>query len=469
MTLRSLVLTGLALMGLNLAPLAGASPYQRFDAPNLALTNATVIDGRDQGVMRETTILVEEGRIVAIQGAEAPIAEGYTRVDLDGHTVIPGLVMMHEHLFYPTGNGHYGDMLYSFPKLYLAGGATTIRTAGTTAPYGDLGVARGVARGREIGPDMNVTAPYLNGPGLPILKIHPLRDAQNAHDLVTYWQSEGVESFKLYMQIRQDEMETALKLAHERGQTVTGHLCSITLGQAAELGIDNIEHGFITATDFVSDKQADTCPDGQSVKASLLALPVDSPKMAALIDKLVANNVAITSTLTIYETFAKGRPIAYSEALAQMTPHVRELYLSRWSAIQQSDSEQWRELLAKEMAWEKRFVEAGGTLLVGTDPTGYGGVVAGWSNLRALELLLETGFTLPEAVRIASYNGAHFLGRDHEVGTIEVGKRADLAIFSSDLTGDSANFKGIRYTMKAGKLYDSQAIFADLKGIVGLH
>lgn len=455
--------------GLGTAAHANSSDYLSYPAQDLALTNATVIDGTGKPLRKQQTILISDGKITAIQAATAAIPDGFTALDLSGHTVLPGLVMMHEHMFYPTGKGNYTEMLFSFPKLYLAGGATTIRTAGTTAPYGDLNLAYAVSAGKTIGPDMDVTAPYLNGPGLPLMKLKALRDANNAKAMMDYWQSEGVNSFKLYMQIRTDEMQTVLDLAHSKKQKVTGHLCSITLGQAADMGIDNLEHGFVTATDFVEEKENDKCPSGKAVRQSLLDLPLDSPKMAKLINKLVDNDVAITSTLTIYETFAKGRPVVHSKALDQLTTEVRGLYLDRWSSIQQGDDESWTKLFKKEMAWEKQFVDAGGTLLVGTDPTGYGGVVAGWSNLRALELLQEAGFSLEQTVKIATLNGATFLEQQDSIGTIEVGKRANLAIFNSDLSSDNGDVTAIRYSVKDGNIYDSQKIFNSLKGIVGLH
>lgn len=439
------------------------------EAQKFALKNVTMIDGTGSPARSNQTILVNGDRIEGVINAGEVLPDSYLEIDLSGHTVVPGFVMLHEHLFYPTGLGNYSDMVYSFPRLYLAGGATTIRTAGTMAPYADLNISNAIKDKKIIGPDINVTAPYLNGPGLPIMKVRALMGADDAENQVKYWLSEGVESYKLYMHIRQNEMQRIIQLAHENQQKVTGHLCSVTFREAADLGIDNLEHGFVAATDFVKSKQKNECPSRKDTMESLLNEPLESKAVEKLIAHLVKNNVTITSTLTIYETFAKGRPLAWQEALRVMNQDVKQQYLDRWSKIQDGDNTDWAELLKREMHWEKKFVEAGGHLVVGTDPTGYGGVVAGWSNLRAIELLVEAGFELAEAIKIASLNGAIFLDKVNDIGTIKPGKLANLAIFEGDLSQDLKYLKSIKWAIKQGTIYDSRAIFAAMEGKVGLH
>jgi len=436
---------------------------------SIALTNLYVIDGTGRSGTENQTLLIQNGKIVSIQDANKTIPAEFTQIDLTGKTVTPGFVMLHEHLFYPTGLGNYSDMVHSFPRLYLAGGTTTIRTAGTMAPYADLNLSKKTKVDKIIGPDIDVTAPYLNGPGLPILKTKALENADDAERMVRYWQSEGAVSYKLYMHIRQDEMKRVIKLAHQHNQKVTGHLCSVTLAEAAKLGIDNLEHGFVSATDFVEGKEKDKCPSSALVRQSLLNLEFDGKEIQQLINTLVQHDVTITSTLPVYETFAKGRPIAYPQALELMDADTKEQYLTAWSNIQASDNEVWTELFKREMYWERKFVEAGGKLVVGTDPTGYGGVVAGWSNIRAIELLIEAGFPLEQAIKIASLNGAKFLERDKEVGSLEVGKVANLAIFDGHLGKEAAAFRKIQWVMKNGIIYNSKALFDSMKGKVGLH
>ena len=125
-------------------------------------------------------------------------------------------------------------------------------------------------------------------------------------------------------------------------------------------------------------------------------------------------------------------------------------------------------LFAKNLEMEKAFYDAGGLLVVGTDPTGNGGVVSGYSNQRALELLVEGGFTVPEAVRIATLNGAVYLGLDASIGSIEAGKEADLIVVAGDVAADVAAITRMELVFKDGVGFDSAKLFASVKGTVGI-
>ncbi|WP_281561630.1 amidohydrolase family protein [Thalassomonas sp. RHCl1] len=445
------------------------SDFIEYQEDKIAIKNVTLIDGSGEPTRRNQTVLLAGGTIRKVgHSNEVVIPEGITAIDGRGKTLIPGLVMMHEHMFYPTGKANYTEMLYSFPRLYLAGGATTIRTAGTTAPYADLNLRDAIKKGETIGPDIDVTAPYLNGPGLPILKIKPLRDAENAKTMMQYWMSEGVTSYKAYMHIRRDELAEVIKQAHKRDHKVTAHLCSITYREAAELGIDNLEHGFFAATDFVKDKKKDLCPK-TGVHQSLVDLDIESDQVNELIAFLVSKNVTLTSTLTVFETFTQGRPKTSDKALAALTPQVRDQYEARWEKIAKQENATWPIVYKKMMALEKKFVEAGGKLMAGTDPTGYGGVIAGFSNQRVVELLVESGFSIEQAIKISTSNAAHYLNRENEIGTIESGKNADMVLIDGDLKADASMIRKMSVVFKNGIGYSSNKIVEATKAVVGLH
>ncbi|WP_243042969.1 amidohydrolase family protein [Dyella sedimenti] len=444
--------------------------FTAYAQPVIAFTHATVVDGTGGKAAHDQTLVIDHGRIAALgKSSKVKPPEGATVIDAQGKTLLPGFVMVHEHMFYPAGGAEYNEMSYSFPRLYLAGGDTTVRTAGSMMPYADLNVRDAIARGTVIGPDMDVTGPYLNGPGLPIPAVHALGGPDDAERTVNYWSDEGVTSYKAYMQITRDELKRAIDTAHARKAKVTAHLCSVTYREAVELGIDNLEHGFFVSTDFVKDKQPDRCPANADVRQSLADLDPASPEVASLIRLMVQRHVALTSTLTVFETFVAGRPKAPAGALALMLPEVRAQYEASWSRAQAGKSGYSAETYAKLARLEKQYADAGGLLLAGTDPTGYGGVVPGFASKREIELLVEAGFRFEQAVQVATLNGARYLGRDGEVGTLAVGKRADVVVIDGDPLKDVAAMERMPLVFKNGVGYDTRKIFDAMHDSVGLH
>jgi enamidase len=444
--------------------------FVSVDAPVVALTHARVIDGTGAPARADQTVLIDRGVIRAVgDAARVAVPAGARVLDLTGRSVLPGLVMLHEHLFYPSGGGSvYNEQAFSFPRLYLAGGVTTARTAGNMAGYADLELKKAIDAGRAVGPELDVTAPYLNGPGLPIYQVHALAGPEDARQMVAHWADRGATSFKAYMQITRDELRAVVKEAHRRGLKVTGHLCSVTFREAAALGIDDLEHGLVVASDFVPGKRADECPTG-GVVPSLVDLDVAGEPVQGLIQELVARRVALTSTLTVFETLTPGRPRAPDAALEAMLPEAREQYTRRHAQVAAQAASPYTAVFPKEMRFERDFFRAGGLLVAGTDPTGYGGVVAGFSNWRELELLVEAGLTPLEAIKVATLNGATYLGRADRIGTVAAGKRADLVVVRGDPSANIADVENVETVFKGGVGYDSAKLFASVKGRVGLH
>jgi imidazolonepropionase-like amidohydrolase len=313
-----------------------------------------------------------------------------------------------------------------------------------------------------------VTGPFINGPGVPILEIRVVDGPEDARRVVSYWADEGVNSFKAYTTITRAELGAAIDEAHARGSKITAHLCSVTYREAAELGVDNLEHGFAVSSDFVADKVPDECPPSSQIRASLLAVDIAGPEFQGLVRVLVENGVALTSTLPVFETSVPGRPPATDGALDAMAVEAREQYLRRRASIAVQEDSPWIELFPKLMAMERAFAEAGGLLTTGTDPTGYGGVVAGFSNWRALELHVESGFSPLEAIQIATLNGARYLGMDDRIGSIAVGKLADLVVVRGNPASNINDIENVELVFKGGVGYDSARLFESVKGTVGI-
>jgi enamidase len=425
-----------------------------------------VIDGTGAAARDDQTIVIRDGNIVSLgDAARVPAPAGATVIDLAGKSVIPGLVMMHEHLYYTTGPGVYGQLGVSFSRLYLAGGVTTMRTAGNVNGIMDINIARRIAAGEMPGPLIDATAPYVNGPNT-FLQMHTVESAAQARSHVAYWADQGSTSLKAYMQISRASLKGAIDEGHRRGMKITGHLCSVTYSEAADLGIDNLEHGFFAATDFVTDKQPDVCPGQARGQQTIAALDENGEPFKALVKKLVDKHVTLTSTLTVFETFTRGRPLP--PGLEVLTPSLKESFQRAYDRASQNQQSVYTELFPKAMRMERAFVKAGGMLTAGTDPTGSGGVVPGYADQRQIELLVEEGFTPVEAISIGTLNGAKYLGRDARIGTITIGKQADLVVVAGNPAATISDIRHVETVFRNGVGYDPQKLIDSVKGQVGV-
>jgi enamidase len=441
-------------------------PFITIDAPVVALTNARVIDGTGAPAKERQTLILRGGTIAALGDATGvPVPADAHVVDLAGKTVIPGFVMVHEHLYYPTGPQVYGQLGQSFVRLYLAGGVTTMRTGGNVNGFMDLKLKTLIDQGQQPGPAIDATAPYLNGSNA-FLQMHALKDEAEARRHVAYWADMGATSFKAYMSITRAQLGAAIDEAHERGLKVTGHLCSVTYAEAADLGIDNLEHGFLAATDFVAGKKPDTCPGQGAGQRTIADLDENGDPFRALVKKLVDRRVALTSTLTVFETFTPGRPLP--PGLDVLAPQLEEPFLQAHARVAKNPQSVYAKLFPKAMALEHAFAKAGGLLIAGTDPTGSGGVIPGFANQRQIELLVEAGFTPAEAISIGTLNGATYLGREARIGSLAVGKQADLVVINGNPSTTIADIRNVETVFKQGVGYDPKKLIGAVSGRVGL-
>src|SRR5258706_2624718 len=474
-TITLLLLLFIASGSLAQAPTSELQQFIRINTP-VVLAHVRVIDGTGAAPRDDQTIVISDGKIQAIgSNTMLNLPASVLTLDLRGYTVLPGLVGMHDHMFFPEGGSPpiYSTMGNSFPRLYLALGVTTIRTTGSVTPFTDLEIKNLIDAGRMIGPKMHITAPYLEGRGAFTPVMHELTGPDDARRMVNFWADEGATSFKAYMNITRDEVRAAVEEAHKRGLKVTGHLCSVGYREAAEIGIDNLEHGLLPDSEFVANKEPDKCP-GAAVNASLLKLELNSDAVKETIRTLVARRVALTSTLPVFEAGAPlsqsgigaSSPVLISRMLTVLNTDARVRYLTARSRIA-ADS-QTAVLVRKSMNFERAFVAAGGLLMAGLDPTGNGGVVAGFGDLREVELLVEAGFTPVEAIQIATLNGARFLGEDARIGSIAVGKQADLMIVKGNPAANINDIEKVEIVFKDGVGYDSEKLIQSVQGLVGI-
>jgi len=453
--------------------------FVSVDAPVVVLNHVRVIDGTGASAKEDQALVIANGKIQSIgPAASAQIPPGAREMDRSGYTVIPGLVGMHDHLYYTDSAAmqRVGGRLaepglfvmeipYTAPRLYLAAGVTTMRTTGSLEPYTDLKVKTRIDANLMPGPSIDATAPYLEGAPTIFAQMHELTGPDDAKRMVDYWAAEGMTSFKAYMNITREELGVAIEAAHAHKMKLTGHLCSVTWPEAVALGIDDFEHGPVFAdTEFVTDKKPDVCPQGGSV--AWAKQDVNGAPVQELIHNLVSHHVAVTSTLPVFEAGVPGRPKLQRRMLDAMSAESAQSYLTLRASV--SLDSPMTSLMRKEMDFELAFFKAGGLLLGGPDPTGNGGVLPGFGDQREIELLVEAGLTPLEAIQVGTQNGAVYLGQQDRIGTLAPGKQADLVLIKGDPSKNIDDIENVETVFKAGIGYDSKKLIDSVRGQVGI-
>ncbi len=483
--MRNLVLFALLCSSLTFAQTKDATsvaPFVTVSAPVFVITHVRIIDGTGSAPLQDQAIVIANGKIQSIgPAATIQVPAGAQAFDRAGYTVIPGLVGMHDHLYYTDSisvqrgaDGKIGEpglyiaeIPYTAPRLYLAGGVTTLRTTGSVEPYTDLKVKQRIDASLMPGPKIDATAPYLEGAPTLFAQMHELTGPDDAKRLVDYWAAEGMTSYKAYMNITREELATAIQEAHAHKFKLTGHLCSVTWHEAIAMGIDDLEHGPVfTATDFVADKKPDVCPQGPGSRDSWAKLDINGPQVQTLIHDLIAHHVAVTSTLPVFEAGVPGRPKLQQRVLDAMSSESAQSYLAARARVPMDSP--MTTLFKKELEFEFAFAKAGGLLLAGPDPTGNGATLPGFGDQRELELLVEAGFTPVEAIHIGTENGAVYLGRQDRIGTVAAGKDADLVLIKGDPSKKIEEIENVETVFKDGVGYDSDKLINSVRGQVGI-
>ena len=442
--------------------------YVVVDSAVVAITNVLVIDGTGGAAVPGQTVVIRDGMIAEVGPAKkVKVPAGAAVVDGTGRTLIPGLVGMHDHLYYSAAGGRAAQMSYTGPRLYLGSGVTTVRTTGSRSPYGDINLKRRIDQGEVPGPRIYVTTPYLTGPGGGG-QMSVVESAEQARRFIDYWADEGATWVKFYTDISREAMGAAIDEAHKRGMRATGHLCSVTFREAVDLDIDDLAHGGMTASDFVPGKEPDKCPPN-SLAAIDREIAGDGPIAAPLIAYMIKNGASMTTTPAVYELFYQNRPVTEARTLDLMAPEVRTAYVAERARIDTMSN--WAltpEGFARALAFDLAFYNAGGVLGSGVDPTGNGGALPGFGDQRGYELLIEGHFTPEQAVQVITLNGAKILGAADRYGSIQVGKVADLVLLQGDLRTSPTVIENVVIVFKDGVGYDSPKLILATKGRVGI-
>ncbi len=439
--------------------LSPASNNHAYTPAGIAFIHATLVDGSGKPARTGQTLLIADGLILETgNDGEVSIPDNFQVEDLSGKTVIPGFVGMHNHLHMP-GFPFLGS---AGARLYLAGGVTTMQTCGAASPLQELELADKIRQGDLPGPHILTSAPYITGPGGSSSMIIPESET-HLRDTMQFWLNKGVRWFKVYRHILPEDLEVVIDEAHRQGAKVTGHLCSVTFAEAVSMGIDGIEHGLNSASDFRTGKSEGEC---NGAREYMDQLDVTSAQVHTLFRQMIANGTFMTSTLAIYESSIPQRSAADSRTLAVMSPAMADRYQQEREpgSPDPGDSVRLRRL-ARIMAFEREFSRMGGILVAGTDPGRY--VVPGFGDQRNFELLREAGFSVEEAIRIMTFNGAGVLGLTDR-GMIRPGLRADFIILDGDLTTHDPVIREVSQVYLGGTSWDSADLLGELRGQLGL-
>jgi imidazolonepropionase-like amidohydrolase len=430
--------------------------FVSLDTSNIALSNVKVIDGTGNPSKNSQTVLIQSGIIVDIGNAnEIQITDDFYEINLAGKTIIPGIIGMHNHMRIPRS-----AMLSTSPKLYLASGVTTIQTCGTGNPNEELAIAKSIERGEQPGPEIINSGPYFTGPEGKTNFVR-FTNEKAVRDTIQYWANKGVKWLKVYRNTRPSDLQIIVDEAHKNNLKVTGHLCATTYSEAVEIGIDAIEHGFIHSFDHATEREIGTCGGNTDFRTNLA---IESDEVKQVQQKLIENGVALGSTLAIFE--AQANMEADERDLDVMAPYHQEAYRQRKLRYQEQ-GEEWyfkKEWLTKAMAYELQFFRQGGLLVAGLDPGLHN--MPGFGDQKNYELFIQAGFEPEGAIQVMTSNGAKLLERT-DIGTIEIGKTANIVLLDGDLEDDPKIIRKVETVFKNGVGYDPNKLIKSVKGNVG--
>ncbi|HWF86975.1 MAG TPA: amidohydrolase family protein, partial [Vicinamibacterales bacterium] len=388
-----------------------------------ALVGATVVDATGRPPMTDATILIRDGRIADVgPRAQVTVPSGTAVVDASGKTIVPGLWDMHTHA-----------TQVEWAPVYLAAGVTTVRDMGNEFEF-ITALRDAIASGRAVGPRV-LAAGLVDGGGPNAFGVVYAATPDEAKQVVAKYHDAGFQQIKIYSVVTPPIVEALCAEAHRLGMTVTGHVPNgMTIDQAVDAGMDQIAHLAIRGE-------------------------AGSPEVNATIAHLKARGTVIDPTQSWNELLghALGTPIAaFQPGIAKVPPPLNRLFSSAGAAG--VDAAAARARLDRGLRIVKALHDAGVPVVAGTDEG-----VPGHSVHREIELYVEAGFTPLEALQAATIVSARAMKLDGELGTIERGKRADLAILDANPLDRIRNIRTVRWTISGGRMYEAAALWKSVR------
>jgi len=404
-------------------------------------------------------IVIRAGKIAQIGGTIDESGARVLRI-ADDEMVLPGFFDVHAHYAVDFFGGGRIDETEVYPTLFLANGVTSTFPAGEMQPEKMRDARMRIDRGEAVGPRIFSSGPYFGSarPGWS----HDI-SADSIKKEVDYWVSQGARAFKA-KGIRGAQLAALVDAAHRHGITVTGHLDSGFRGSvnprdAIMLGIDRIEH-------FLG---GDAFPAERSAYASFERLDVNTPEFERVAKLFIDRGVFYDATRSAYGYYGKQDPVVFERFTDEqrfLTPYLR-------GALQATPPrrvfDQFETIYWIKKDEIKAFYDAGGghLITIGTDHPSWGEFLSGFSIHREMHAIALTGIPNAAVLRMATINGARALGVSDRLGSVEVGKWADLVIVKGDPTVDIRSTRNTRHVIKAGVLYDPAALLASVEGKLG--
>ena len=431
---------------LNLARTLTRKPKQP-----VAITNANVFDSATGQSAPGSTVLIDGNKIRAVgKDGTVMIPAQAERIDAAGKALLPGLWDMHVHVSPNDG------------LLHLAAGVTSVRDLANDND-GLQKIKRDIESGADIGPRITMRG-FMDGRGPYTGPTKVFVDTEaEARTAIDYYAKHGYDGIKVYSSIKPELVPTIIKLAHEKGLRVSGHVPAyMSAQQFVEAGADEIQHINMVFLNFFFDEVKDTRTPQRFIAVAErgATLDLNSERVRSFVRLLKDRKTVIDPTLAVFEGLFTDRPGKIADGYAaiadRLPPQVRRGFLAGGLPVPEGKDKVYRDSQLATLRMLKLLYDSGIPIVPGTDG------LAGFTLHRELELYAKAGISAPDVLRIATLGAARVAKRDQELGSITPGKLADLVLVEGDPAKRISDVRRTSLVIKDGAFYEPAALYKAL-------